>query len=274
MTHETYQQSTPTIERSRFTRISTQFSGRNLGCHFELREFITMPRVTSTVSLLLFALSLVAGVAPAQTARAGIMLAVGDPQTNGVVAIDGSQAAIALAADSPGHAFAGNARSSIRLLGSQIAMSFKTNGSGIASTGFTPTFPNFGKISITIEPTSGEATGTPVTLQLQGLGIVPPDNGSTNLFIGSTLYPANQQNNITGFSVGDTFYFWGGLTDIDGGDYTMTVTLSAQLVGSAVPEPSSLLLLSAGLLPILIWRLRRREAPAEEASSVPVTCTA
>jgi hypothetical protein len=186
------------------------------------------------------------------------MLAVGDPQNNGVVAIDGSQAAIALAADSPGHAFAGNASSSIRLRGSQIAMSFEVAGSGIASTGFTPSFPNFGKIPITIEGTSGEATGTPVTLQLQGLGNVPPDNGYTNLFINQTLYPANQQNNITGFSVGDTFYFWGGLTHDGGGDYTMTVTLSAQLVGSAVPEPASLMLLSTGLLPILVWRLRRR----------------
>src|SRR5262249_18697021 len=132
MTHETYPQSTPTIVRSRFTRISTQFSDGTWAANCELREFITMPRVPSTVSPLLFALSLVAGVAPAQTARAGIMLAVGDPQNNGVVAIDGSQAAIALAADSPGHAVAGNARSSIHLLGSQIAMSFEVAGSGIA----------------------------------------------------------------------------------------------------------------------------------------------
>ena len=217
-----------------------------------------MPRVPSTVSLLLFALSLVAGVAPAQTARAGIMLAVGDPQNNGVVAIDGSQAAIALAADSPGHAVAGNARSSIHLLGSQIAMSFEVAGSGIASTGYTPSFPSFGSIPILIEATSGEAAGTPVSLQLQGLGNVLANPGATQLFVNSTYYAANQLNTITGLSVGDTFYFWGGLNAGGSGDYTMTVTLSAQLLSSAVPEPASLLLLSAGLLPVLVWAHRWR----------------
>ena len=232
-----------------------------------------MPRVSATSSVLL-AVALAVILMPGPVARAGTMLAVGDPQNNGVVAIDGSQAAIALAADSPGHAFAGNASASIHLLGSQIAMSFETNGSGISSTGY-GSFVGYGAIPITIEGTSGEATGTPVTLQLQGLGIVPPGNGSTNLFIGSTLYPANQQNNITGFSVGDTFYFWGGLTDIDGGDYTMTVTLSVQLVGSAVPEPSSLFLISAGLspVPVLIWRLRRKGKRVEKTHSLPAACT-
>jgi hypothetical protein len=38
----------------------------------------------------------------------------------------------------------------------------------------------------------------------------------------------------------------------------MTVTLSAVLVGSAVPEPSSIFLISAGPLPVLAWRIRRR----------------
>jgi hypothetical protein len=232
-----------------------------------LTELITMPRVPMTILLFLIT-TLALTVTPDRTARAGIMLAVGDPQYNGVVAIDGSQAEIAFAADSPGHAIAGNASASIHLLGSQISMSFETNGSGISSTGY-GAFVGYGAIPITIEGTSGEATGTPVTLQLQGLGNVSPDAGSTNLFIGSTLYAANQQNNITGFSVGDTFEFWGGLTDIDGGNYTMTVTLSAQLLGSAVPEPASLLLLSTGLLPILVWQLRRRGERAEKALQSP-----
>jgi hypothetical protein len=247
-------------------------SSKTITC--ELKESIIMRRVCTTCSMLL-AVALAVILMPGPVARAGIMLAVGDPETNGVVAIDGSQAAIAVAADSPGHAIAGNARSSIHLLGSQIAMSFEVDGSGIASTGFTPSFPNFGAIPITIEATSGEAAGTPVTIQLQGLGNVPPDNGYTDLFIGQTLYPANQQNNITGFSVGDTFYFWGGLTDEGGGDYTMTVTLSAQLLGSAVPEPSSLLLISAGLspVPVFIWRLRRRGKRVEKTLSLPAAYT-
>jgi hypothetical protein len=222
----------------------------------------------------LLAVALAVILMPGPVARAGIILAVGDPSYNGVAAIDGSQAELALAADSPAHANAGNASASIHLLGSQIAMSFETNGSGISSTGYGPSFVGYGAIPITIEGTSGEATGTPVTLQLQGLGILPPGNGSTNLFIGSTSYAANQQNNITGFSIGDTFQFWGGLTDIDGGDYTMTVTLSVQSLGSAVPEPSSLLLTSTGVLSILVWRLRRRRERAENTSSVPMTHTA
>jgi hypothetical protein len=217
-----------------------------------------MRRVPGAAFLFLFGHFAIVGVTPSQTARAGIMLTVGDPQNNGVVAIDGSQAAIALAADSPGHAIAGNARSSLHLLGSQIAMSFEVNRSGIASTGFTPSFPNFGAIPITIEGTSGEAAGTPVTLQLQGLGNVLSNAGATQLFVNDTLYPANQLNTITGLSVGDTFYFWGGLSAVDSADRTMTVTLSALLAGSAVPEPASLLLLSAGVSPMLVWRLRRR----------------
>jgi hypothetical protein len=217
-----------------------------------------MLHVPTRPLLFLLSAALATALVPDRTARAGIMLAVGDPRSNGVVAIDGSQAAIVVAADSPGHAIAGNARSSLHLLGSQIAMSFEVAGSGIASTGFTPSFPNFGAIPITIEGTSGEAAGTPVNLQLQGLGNVAPDPGHTQLFVNSTLYATNQLNNITGLSVGDQFFFWGGLTANGSADYTMTVTLSVQLVGSAVPEPSSLFLISAGLLPVLAWRIRRR----------------
>ena len=202
---------------------------------------------------------------------------MGDPQSNGVVAIDGSQAAIVVAADSPGHAIAGNARSSLHLLGSQIAMSFEVAGSGIASTGFTPSLPNFGSIPILIQGTSGEAAGTPVTLQLQGLGNVPTDPGLTDLFVNGTLYSANQVNTIPGLSVGDQFFFWGGLTANGGADYTMTVTLSVQLGAGAVPEPSSLLLISAGLLsvpvPVLVRRLRRSGKCVEKALSLPVTST-
>src|SRR5262249_48324955 len=90
------------------------------------------------------------------------------------------------------------------------------------------------------------------------LGNVPAAPGATQLFVNGTLYATNQLNTITGLSVGDTFYFWGGLTGDASGDYTMTVTLSAQLLSSAVPEPASLLLLSAGLLPVLVWAHRWR----------------
>jgi hypothetical protein len=216
-----------------------------------------MPRVPSTRYLFLVAAALAAAT-PARTVHAGIILAVGDPQNNGVMVFDGPLQAFAPAADSPAHASAGNGRSSVKLLGSQMAFSFEVSGSALASTG-----PNiyFGAIPILIEGTAGEPSGSPVILQLQSAGNVPQSPGNTDLFIGLTLYSANQTYNFTNFKIGDEVDFWGGLQSDGNGDYTMTVTLSVLAAPSpAVPEPSSLLLMSAGLVLLAATRFYGRRA--------------
>jgi hypothetical protein len=219
-----------------------------------------MPRVPTNPFPFLLAAALATAFMPDRATRAGIILAVEDPEHNGVMAWDGAAEAFAPASDSPAHASAGNGRSSLKLLGSQIALSFKASGNALASTGSGPSSIFYGGIPILIEGTSGEANGSPVILQLRAGGSVPANLGYTYLFINNTPYSANQSYNITDFSIGDQFYFWGGLHSDGKGDYSMTVTLSIQPSSGlvAVPEPSSWMLLSAGLLPMLVAWLRRR----------------
>jgi hypothetical protein len=78
--------------------------------------------------------------------------------------------------------------------------------------------------------------------------------------INETSYSANQTHATPGFSVGEQFSSWAGLQGDGNGDYTMTVTLSVQPAAgpAAVPEPSSLVPMSAGLVAMLVARTRRR----------------
>jgi hypothetical protein len=205
---------------------------------------------------------------PDRATRAGIILAVDDPEHNGVMAWDGTAEAFAPASDSPAHASAGNGRSSLKLLGSQMALSFKASGNALASTGSGPSSIFYGGIPILIEGTRGEPTGSPVILQLRAGGSVPPHFAYTYLYVNNTLYSTNQTYNITDFTIGDQFYFWGGLHSDGKGDYSMTVTLSvapATGLGSAVPEPSSWMLCSGGLLPMLVAWLRRSREHGRES---------
>ena len=79
-------------------------------------------------------------------------------------------------------------------------------------------------------------------------------------FLNPSHDPGNQTYNITDFSIGDQFYFWGGLHGDQNGAYSMTVTLSVTPAFGlgAVPEPSSWMLMSAGLLPMFVAWLRGR----------------
>jgi hypothetical protein len=232
-----------------------------------------MPRVPTTPFPFLLAAALATAFMPDRATHAGVILAVADPQHNGVMAWDGTPEDFAPASDSPAHAVAGNGRSSLKLLGSQMALSFAASGNALASTGSGPSSIFYGGIPILIEGTSGEANGSPVILQLQAGGSVPPNPGYTYLYVNNTLYSANQSYNITDFSIGDQFYFWGGLHSDGNGDYSMTVTLSvapATGLGSAVPEPSSWLLMSAGLLPMLVaWLWGRREHGRKNPAGAP-----
>jgi hypothetical protein len=111
-----------------------------------------------------------------------------------------------------------------------------------------------------------------VILQLQAGGRVPPNPGYTYLFVDNTLYSANQTYNITDFHIGDQFYFWGGLHSDGNGDYSMTVTLSVQPASglAAVPEPSSWVLISAGLLPVFVaWLWGRRVHGRKNPAGAP-----
>ena len=225
-----------------------------------------MPHVRTSSIRFLLAATVVTTFLPGRPAHAGIILAVGNPQNNGVMVFDGSLEAFAPASQSPAHANAGNGRSSLNTMGSVMRMSFEASGTALASTGVgNPIY--FGAIPILIEGTSGEANGTPVTLQLQALGNVPP-GAYTELFLNNDAYSANQTYTFKNFSVGSQFYLWAGVQADGHGDYTMVVTLSvapALGLGSPVPEPSSLVLFSSGLLPIPIVWLKRKRAGAGQS---------
>jgi hypothetical protein len=90
----------------------------------ELKEPITMPRVPTTPFPFLLTAALATAFMPDRATRAGVVLAVDNPQHNGVMTWDGTPEDFAPASDSPAHAIAGNGRSSLRLLGSQMALSF------------------------------------------------------------------------------------------------------------------------------------------------------
>jgi uncharacterized protein (TIGR03067 family) len=164
------------------------------------KESITMPRVPTTRVVFLLAAALAWALWLGRPARAGVILAVGDPQNNGVMVFDGALEAFAPASDSPAHASAGNGRSSLNTLGSEMRLSFEVSGRAIASTGLGSPSIYFAPIPILIEGTSGEAAGSPVNLQLQAGGNVPSGPGYTNLFINNTLYSANQTYNFTNFN--------------------------------------------------------------------------
>ena len=83
-----------------------------------------MPRVPTTHFPFLLAAALATAFMPDRATHAGVILAVDDPQHNGVMVWDGTPEDFAPASDSPAHAIAGNGRSSLRLLGSQMALSF------------------------------------------------------------------------------------------------------------------------------------------------------
>jgi hypothetical protein len=83
-----------------------------------------MPRVPTTSFPFLLAAALATAFMPDRATRAGVVLAVEDPQHNGDMAWDGTPEDFAPALDSPAHAIAGNGRSSLRPLGSQRALSF------------------------------------------------------------------------------------------------------------------------------------------------------
>ncbi len=155
---------------------------------------------------------------------------------------------------------------SLNVLGSQIRLSFEVSGNALASTGVGPTNVYFGAIPILIEGTAGEANGSPVTVQLQTRGNVPP-GANTELFINGNLYSANQTYTFNNFSVGSELDFWAGLLGDGNGDYQMMVTLSIQPalgLGSPAPEPSSLVLLSSAIAPLLVAGLRRKRQSAGE----------
>jgi hypothetical protein len=223
-----------------------------------------MRHVGSTSVLL--AASMMTAILLDRPVHAGVILAVGNPQNNGVIAFDGSLEDFGAAANSPAHASAGNGRASLNTLGSQMRLSFEVSGNALASTGVGPTNINFGAIPILIEGTSGEASGSPVTLQLQTRGNVPP-GANTELFINGTLYSANQTYTFNNFSVGSEFDLWAGLLGDGNGDYQMMVTLSVQRplgFGDPAPEPSSLMLLSSATVPMFVAGLKRKRQSAGE----------
>jgi hypothetical protein len=223
-----------------------------------------MPDVRAARFPLLLASVLVTASLPGRWAQAGIILAVGAPQNNGVMVFDGALQDFAPASDSPAHASVGNGRASLHMFGSQMQLSFEVSGTALASTGIGPSDVYFGPIPILIQGTSGEANGTPVSLQLEGQGNSLPPGEYTKFFLNGTAYSPNQQYTFSNLSVGSQFDLWAGLQGDGRGNYTMVVALSISPVGlggpSPVPEPSSWVLISSGLSAMLVaWHMRKRE---------------
>jgi hypothetical protein len=230
-----------------------------------------MPRLPTTPFPFLLAAALATAFMPGPTARAEIILAVVDPAHNGVIAYDngGALASFGPASNDPARADAGNSHSALRQAGSQMRFSFEISTGTAATGGGNNDQQNaLSAIAIAIEGTAGEAKGTPVTLTLSAGGANLPGPPSLSLIINSTSYPAIQGNTIGGLSVGDQFSFLGGLiADGSGNQYTLAGTLSVQQAAgpTPVPEPSGLMLMSAGLLPMLIvWRLGRGRGPGSQ----------
>jgi hypothetical protein len=129
-----------------------------------------MPRLPTTPFPLPLAAALATALLADRPARAGIILAVGDPEQNGVMAWDGTLEDFGAASDSPAHANAGNGHSSLHTFGSEISLGFEVSGKALASTGFGPPDIDFGGIPMLIEGTSGEAAESPVIVTLQAGG--------------------------------------------------------------------------------------------------------
>ena len=142
-------------------------------------------------------------------AEADLVLVVGNPAQNGIVAAGESGVNFTPATVNPAHALSGGSRASLSQNGAQLILSLTVNGGGYSSTGVGPDSPLFGSIPIQILGTSGETPGTPVTIRLESsYGGMAPRGGVPQLFVNGIKYQENQTHTIEGLTVGDTFRYW------------------------------------------------------------------
>ncbi len=188
----------------------------------------------------------------ARTAEADVILSVPDP-LDGVFAATRTTAAFGSSTNTPARATVTGAVASMRILGSELRFSANINGhccdNFIASTGRGPqNIADYAPITVQILGTGGEASGTPVLINLTS-GMSGGGVTLTHIF-NNTNYPLGTSV-IGGLGVGDTFSFWGMLNGTDGVSAVLTSSLTVSRAPGApapVPEPGTFALLTFGVV--------------------------
>jgi hypothetical protein len=143
------------------------------------------------------------------SAEANVVVVVGDPTQNGIIASGAGGLNFTPASVNPAHAATDTSRAALNQQEGQIILSFDVDGGGWCSTGGYPQNPFYGSIPILIQGTAGEAQGTPVTIRLDpSFGGLAPAGAIVLVFVDGIQYEVSQTHLIEGLTVGDTFRYW------------------------------------------------------------------
>ena len=197
-------------------------------------------------------------------ARAGVILVVSTNPQPGVLAclgVNGQCVLVPLTAN-PTRAFNGGVEAEIAQNGSDISFAFTlhdTSGQNQYASTAVGTFGVPQPLQIMIIGTAGEPAGTPVLLQLNtGTDVDPNTAQEITNQLNNTEYPPITDQIISGFSVGDTFFYWPSVDAPGNTPIIFSGNLSVQETGNpAVPEPGTLALLMTAGLALGLLSLRR-----------------
>ena len=212
-----------------------------------------MHHVRTTSVLFLLAALLVTAFLPDRPVHAGVILAVGDPQNNGVMVFDG-RSRTSGPRRTPRH-------TRVPATGAQPQHAGVADEALVGSLGKRPGLHRCRAYKRVLRgDTHLDREHRGRTEWIAGdSSVADPGQRAARCKHGALhrrqLVSANQTYTFNNFSVGSEFDFWAGLLGDGNGDYQMMVTLSIQPalgLGSPAPEPSSLVLLSSAIAPMLV----------------------